>query len=180
VSGGIARGVVKIHAKRVAKIKDSAWGLSILSDAGASGAMTKQSKQCVVAVVDDEQAPREAIVSLLRSVEVSVESFASAEDFLRLRRPEVTYCLVLDVRLTGMSGLDLQRHLADTGSAVPIVFISAQADRDGRERRQALQAGALTWLRKPFDDEDLLSNVRRAFEDADVTADAPRRRQGQR
>jgi len=113
----------------------------------------------VVAVIDDDQSVRGAIRSLLRSLGFRVETFASAEDFLDAR-PGIG-CLILDVRLSGMSGLDLQQRLAVTGDAPPIVFISAHADQVARQ--QALAAGAIAFLRKPFAEAALIDAVRRAF-----------------
>ena len=96
----------------------------------------------VVAVIDDDQSVRGAIRSLLRSLGFRVETFASAEDFLDAR-PAGIGCLILDVRLSGMSGLDLQQRLAVTGDAPPIVFISAHADQDARRGSDRLPAQAV-------------------------------------
>jgi len=109
----------------------------------------------VVAVIDDDQSVRGAIRSLLRSLGFRVETFASAEDFLDAR-PAGIGCLILDVRLSGMSGLDLQQRLAVTGDAPPIVFISAHADQVARQQ-------AIAFLRKPFAEAALIDAVRRAF-----------------
>ena len=120
--------------------------------------------QTVVAVVDDQSALREATENLLKSAGLKAVSFASAEDFLQAAPLDGAGCLILDVRLPGMSGLELQQHLAADGIHVPIVFITAQEDGDGRMRAQALRSGALAFLRKPFNDEDLLNAVRSALE----------------
>ena len=120
-------------------------------------------KPLVVAVVDDHDALREATGNLLKSAGFSAESFASAEEFLRSRPLRGVACLVLDIRLPGMSGLELQAHLAVSGMRVPIVFTTAQEDADGHLRNQALRAGAVAFLRKPFDEADLLHAVRAAF-----------------
>src|SRR5882672_7222187 len=114
----------------------------------------------LVAVVDDDESVRMAIQSLLRSLGFRVELFASAETFLDAR-PDGIGCLILDVRLPGMSGLDLQRQLAAAGGGPPIVFISAHADPIAQ--RQALSAGALAFLRKPFPATALIDAVRAAF-----------------
>jgi FixJ family two-component response regulator len=114
----------------------------------------------IVAVVDDDESVRVAIRSLLRSVGFRVEVFASAESFLDARHDGIA-CLIVDVRLTGMSGLDLQRQLAAAGDAPPVVFISAHDDPVAR--RQALGAGALAFLRKPFPERALIDAVRSAF-----------------
>jgi len=125
--------------------------------------MGTRRKHFYVGIVDDESALHEAIESLLKSVGFKAESFASAEDFLCSRRRARAGCLILDVRLPGMSGLELQQRLADTGFHVPIVFITAQEDGGGQMKAQALRAGAIAFLHKPFRDEDLLSAVRSAF-----------------
>jgi FixJ family two-component response regulator len=125
--------------------------------------MGTRRKQFFLAIVDDEAALREATESLLRSAGFRAEGFASAEDFLRSKRRDSVDCLILDGRLPGMSGLELQRHLAGNGLDIPIVFITAD-ENDGHMHAQALKAGALAFLRKPFCEEDLLNAVRLAFE----------------
>src|SRR2546429_9535254 len=110
----------------------------------------------VVAVIDDDQSVRGAIRSLLRSLGFRVETFASAEDFLDAR-PAGIGCLILDVRLSGMSGLDLQQRLAVTGDAPPIVFISAHADQAARQ--QALAPGANAFLPQPVSDAGAIHAV---------------------
>ena len=116
-----------------------------------------------IAIVDDEPALREATENLLKSAGFRAQSFASAEDFLQSESPRSTRCLVLDARLPGMSGLDLQRYLALAGFRIPIVFISAQEDSDGRLEAQAVQAGALAFLHKPFGEDEFLTAVQCAF-----------------
>ena len=121
----------------------------------------------VVAVVDDEEAVREAMAGLLRSAGFEAECFGSAEAFLE-RRPRTLFsCLILDIGLPGMSGLDLQEQLAAAQADVPIVFITAFDDRDNRMQARALTSGAVGFFRKPFDDEALLSVIRRAFDKDD-------------
>jgi FixJ family two-component response regulator len=121
-------------------------------------------EQLVIAIVDDQAALREATQNLLKSAGLKAVSFASAEDFLQATPLDGAGCLILDVRLPGMSGLELQQRLAADGIHVPIVFITAQEDSDGQMRAQALRSGALAFLRKPFSDEDLLNAVRSALE----------------
>ena len=121
-------------------------------------------EQLVIAIVDDQAALREATENLLKSAGLKAVSFASAEDFLQAAPLDGAGCLILDVHLPGMSGLELQQHLAADGIHVPIVFITAQEDGDGQMRAQALRSGALAFLRKPFNDEDLLNAVRSALE----------------
>src|SRR5258705_921646 len=115
------------------------------------------SKPPRISIVDDDESVREAIRSLMDSVGFGTEVFSSAEDFLNSGRLHVTGCLIVDVRMRGMSGLDLQRHLNATDSCVPIVFISANDDDSVRVR--ALDAGAVDFLKKPFSEEALLRAI---------------------
>ena len=108
-----------------------------------------------VAVIDDDASVRRALGRLLRSAGLSVEAFATAEAFLGAPARPPPACLVLDVRLPGLSGLELQARLAAEGRRIPIVFITAY--EDGQARRQALAAGALEFLAKPFDEGALLN-----------------------
>lgn len=118
----------------------------------------------VVFIVDDDQAVREALQSLLRSVGHAVEAFECTRDLLehRQRMAELAGCLVLDVRLPGQSGLDLQRQLAADGILLPIVFITGHGDVPMSVA--AMKAGAIEFLTKPFRDQDLLDAVHRALE----------------
>jgi FixJ family two-component response regulator len=116
----------------------------------------------IVFVVDDDQSIRTALDGLIRSVGLRVETFASAQDFLRHPRPEAAACLVLDVRLPGLSGLDLQRDLAIAGERMPIIFISGHGDIPMTVR--AMKAGAAEFLPKPFRDQDLLDAIWQALE----------------
>jgi FixJ family two-component response regulator len=116
----------------------------------------------IVFVVDDNLAVREAITSLLGSVGLRVQTFGSARDFLSHPRPDAPACLVLDVCLPDLSGLDLQRELAHTGSATPIVFITGHGDIPMSV--QAMKAGATEFLTKPFRDQQLLDAVQAAIE----------------
>jgi FixJ family two-component response regulator len=115
-----------------------------------------------IVVVDDDVSVREALNNLFRSVGLQVETFANAQEFLSRKRSSVPACLVLDVRLPGLSGLDVQRQLAEAGSEIPIVFITAHGDIPMSVR--AMKAGAVEFLPKPFRDEDLLDAVRQAIE----------------
>lgn len=115
----------------------------------------------LVAIVDDDQSLRRSLTNLLGSVGFRVAAFASAEEFLTSASGETIGCLVLDLRLDGMSGLDLLRHLADTGSRIPVVILTAHGDEHARQR--ALQAGALAFLRKPVHGDVLLDAVRGAL-----------------
>ena len=116
----------------------------------------------VVFVVDDDPAIREALTSLLRSVGLAVETFGSAQDFLTRPPPDGPGCLVLDVRLPGASGLDLQRALATTQMTLPIIFLTGYGDIPMTVR--AMKAGAVEFLTKPFHDQELLDAIQQALE----------------
>jgi len=116
----------------------------------------------VVFVVDDDVSIREALRNLLRSVNIKVETFGSAREFLSTRRPDAPGCLVLDVRLPGVSGLDLQRQLAEAKIQIPIIFITAHGDVPMSVR--AMKAGAVEFLTKPFRDQEILDAVHQAIE----------------
>jgi FixJ family two-component response regulator len=115
-----------------------------------------------VFVVDDDASMREALKNLLRSVGLAVETFGSAQEFLSSDRSKAPGCLVLDVRLPGLSGLDLQRQLADANLQIPIVFITGHGDIQMSVR--AMKAGAVEFLTKPFRDQDLLDAVQQAVD----------------
>ena len=111
----------------------------------------------VVSIVDDDECIRESIDALLRSAGMQVASFASAQDFLASDRVHSTECLVLDLRMPGMDGLQLQQRLVDDGHKFPVVILTAHGD--GEACRRALDAGAVAFLRKPFHSRDLLATV---------------------
>ena len=115
-----------------------------------------------VFIVDDDRGLRQAIQDLVESVGLRAESFASGEDFLRAKRMNRPSCLVLDVRLPQMSGLDFQQRLTKTGIQIPIIFITAHGDIPMSVR--ALKSGALEFLTKPFRDQDLLDAIHQALE----------------
>jgi FixJ family two-component response regulator len=115
-----------------------------------------------VFIVDDDRSLRQAIHDLVESVGLRAESFASGEDFLRAKRMNRPSCLVLDVRLPQMSGLDFQQRLTETGIQIPIIFITAHGDIPMSVR--ALKSGALEFLTKPFRDQDLLDAIHQALE----------------
>jgi FixJ family two-component response regulator len=127
----------------------------------------------IVFVVDDDLSVREGIESLLRSVGFRVETFRTAQDFSGHSRPEAPACVVLDVRLPGLSGLDLQRELMRGGAPIPIVFITGHGDVPMSV--QAMKAGAVEFLTKPFREQELLDAIREAI-DRDVVA---RRQRGE-
>ena len=116
----------------------------------------------IVLVVDDDAAIREALSSLIRSVGLNVETFSSAQEFLKRQRPEVPACLVLDVRMPGLSGLDLQRELGMAKNGIPVIFITGHGDIPMSVR--AMKAGAVEFLTKPFRDQELLDAIQQAIE----------------
>jgi RNA polymerase sigma factor (sigma-70 family) len=119
------------------------------------------SNQSTVFVVDDDSAVREALGSLLRSANFNVKMFPSAQAFLESSRPDTPSCLVLDVRLPGLSGLELQKRMTDAAIEIPIVFITGHGDIPMSVR--AMKAGAVEFLTKPFRDEDLLDAIKEAI-----------------
>lgn len=118
--------------------------------------------QAIVFVVDDDQSVREALDSLFRSANLSVVAFASAREFLQSEKPDSPSCLVLDVLMPGLSGLDLQREMANADINIPIIFITGHGDIPMTV--QAMKAGAVEFLTKPFREQDLLDAVRQAIE----------------
>jgi FixJ family two-component response regulator len=118
----------------------------------------------MVLVVDDDRSVREALLNLFRSLSMAVKAFGSVDDFRSFRRPDVPACLLLDVRLPGLSGLELQRELAAAGEALPIVFLTAFGDIPMAV--MAIKAGAEEFITKPFREQDLLEAVGRALERA--------------
>jgi FixJ family two-component response regulator len=124
--------------------------------------MITPAKTKLIAVVDDDELVRVALQRLLKSSGFAVASFGSAEDFLKSGQlPEIA-CLIADIRMPGLSGLDLQAKLNSEGSAIPIIFITAHGDE--KMRLQAMRAGAVGFLAKPFDAAVLLDRVRLALE----------------
>jgi FixJ family two-component response regulator len=115
----------------------------------------------LVAVVDDDRSIQSALKDLLDSVGLLSECYGSAEEYLLSEQLNQTACLVLDIRMPGMSGLDLQARLKTEGRRIPIIFITARGDT--QTKTQAMKAGALGFLAKPFDDEALLERVRSAL-----------------
>jgi FixJ family two-component response regulator len=113
-------------------------------------------------VVDDDASVRDAIGNLLESVGLRAEAFASTEEFWRARRPNAPSCLVLDVRLPGVNGLEFQEQLTKASVSIPIIFITAHGDVPMTSR--AMKAGAIEFLMKPFQKEDLLAAVRQGLE----------------
>jgi FixJ family two-component response regulator len=118
--------------------------------------------QPLVFVIDDDASTRETLSSLIRSVGLQVELFGSAQEFLKSKRPDAPSCLVLDIRLPGISGLDFQRKLADSNISIPVIFITGHGDIQMSVR--AMKAGAIEFLTKPFRAQDLLDAIHAALE----------------
>ena len=118
----------------------------------------------VVFVVDDDASVREALGSLIRSIGLRVEAFASAQEFFAAKRPDAICCLILDVRLPGVSGLDFQAELTKAKIQIPIIFITGHGDIPMSVK--AMKAGAVEFLTKPFRDQDLLDAIQVALERA--------------
>src|SRR5260370_39070737 len=123
--------------------------------------MATQGKNKLVAIVDDDDSMRIALHGLLKAVGLPAQAFASAEKFLESGQQHETACLIADIRMPGISGLELQAKLNAERCKIPTIFITAHGDV--KMRMQALRAGAVELLAKPFDDEVLLENVRVAL-----------------
>lgn len=123
-------------------------------------------EQPIAFVIDDDRSVREGLSNLLQSVDIAVETFGSTGDFLQRKRPDVPACLILDVRLPDMSGIEFQEELSKLGFSMPIIFITGYADVPMSV--QAMKAGAVEFLCKPFREEDLLRAVRTAIK-KDIT-----------
>lgn len=119
-------------------------------------------KEPIVFIIDDDLSVRRALTNLFQSVGLQVEAFGSAPEMLQAKLPDVASCLVLDIRLPGLSGLDLQNELAKAGVHIPIIFITGHGDIPMTVR--AMKGGAVDFLTKPFRDQDLLDAVVRAIE----------------
>ena len=115
----------------------------------------------LISFVDDDDSIRESLGGLIRSVGFAVKAFASAEEFLTSDRLPDTDCLILDVRMPGMNGLELQRRLAASHMSIPVIFITAHGDEETRVR--ALNGGAVDYLLKPFSEEALLNAINTAL-----------------
>lgn len=134
----------------------------MVTQRGSSAKSVGSTDQPIVFVVDDDASMRQALARLLQSVQLRVEVFASPQEFLQSERPNVPSCLVLDIRLPGLSGLDFQAELAKADIRVPIVFITGHGDIPMSVR--AMKAGAVDFLAKPFRDQDLLDAVTAAIQ----------------
>ena len=124
--------------------------------------MATESKNTLVAIVDDDDSVRSALQGMLKAVGVPAQTFASGEEFLKSGQQHQTSCLIADIRMPGMSGLELQAKLNAEHCRIPTIFITAHGD--AKMRMQALRSGAVEFLAKPFDDDVLLESVRAALE----------------
>jgi FixJ family two-component response regulator len=122
---------------------------------------TPMAHEHCIAIVDDDQSVREAATNLFRSMGFVAVAFASAEEFLSSDALERTSCIVLDVQMPGMGGLNLQSHLAASGRQIPIVFVTGYPDAGVRDR--AMSSGAVCFLTKPFNEDDLVDGLRSAL-----------------
>jgi FixJ family two-component response regulator len=119
-------------------------------------------KKAVISIVDDDESVREATMNLMKSLGIDSEAFQSAEDFLHSDRSRRTSCLIADVQMPGMTGLELHSHLVASGNPIPTVLITAYADE--RTRLNALRAGVICYLTKPFNEVDLMGCIDEALE----------------
>jgi FixJ family two-component response regulator len=123
--------------------------------------MAMNDAAAVVFVVDDDRSMRESLQMVMRSVDLRAQTFASPQEFLTAARPDAPGCLILDVRMPGSSGLDLQRQLVDARIDIPIIFLTGHADE--RVSVRAMKAGAVEFLTKPVSDQELLDAVHQAL-----------------
>jgi FixJ family two-component response regulator len=127
----------------------------------------QEKEQYLVAVVDDDPSVCDATISLLKAYGFRTNSFLSATEFLNSPQLDETDCLILDLCLTGMSGLELQRHLARENRRIPVIFITAHGTPENRE--EAMRAGAIASLSKPFSEEGLINSIRLALKNPTST-----------
>jgi FixJ family two-component response regulator len=125
---------------------------------GASGGEKEKTVAPLISIVDDDASVRRSTARVLRSVGLRAEAFASAEEFLASKEVETTDCMILDLRMPGMSGLELQRHLARVSNPVPIIFFSAHSSP--KEERQLLRENTFQFLQKPVSKDVLLTAIR--------------------
>ena len=152
---------LQARGRRQWTTRPSPQGAIVLWTFLAEGERVMTEGDAIVFVVDDDAPLRESLTNLLRSVGLRVAAFASAQEFLRSPRPELPSCLVLDVRLPGLSGLELQQRLAEADLAMPIIFMTGYGDIPMTV--QAMKAGAVEFLPKPFRDQALLEAVHHRY-----------------
>ena len=122
----------------------------------------------IISVIDDDESTRRSTTLLIESLGFQAAGFESGDGLLKSRQLQETSCLIIDVRMPGMNGLQLQRHLAASGYKIPIIFITAYDSKESRQ--QAMQAGAIAFLSKPFNDELLLETIRTTLRDIEPSA----------
>lgn len=127
-----------------------------------------KAKANLISLVDDDESIRRTMTLLIQSFGFQAAVFDSAESFLKSRQLHETSCLIVDVQMPGMNGLQLQRHLASSGYKIPIIFITAFDNKESRQ--QAMQAGAVAFLSKPFSDDLLLETIRTTLRDIELSA----------
>src|SRR5690349_9250951 len=127
-----------------------------------------RTRRNLISLIDDDESIRRTTTLLIQSFGFQAAAFESAENFLKSGQLDETSCLIVDVQMHGMNGLQLQRHLAASGYKLPIIFITAYDNKESRQ--QAIQAGAVAFLSKPFDDELLLETIRTAVRDREPTS----------
>ena len=157
VGGGPCTQVPEPHQSRVDGLRQASYAM------GQSMQMSEDESR-VVCVVDDDASLRRSLRNLLMSVGFHVETFQSAEAFLESVHRQNTGCMVLDLRMAGMGGLELLRNLSAAGTRIPVIILTAHGDEDTRQR--ALQAGAVAFLTKPFQSAALVDAVRSALSTA--------------
>jgi FixJ family two-component response regulator len=131
------------------------------------GEKTSGARRALISIVDDDEALRTSLEDLIRSVGFRVQGFSSAEAFLRSNQVQTTNCLILDVRMPGMTGPGLQRNLRSKNTDLPIIFITAYENPE--VRAQVFEAGAVAFLYKPFYEEDLLHAINAALESGNLS-----------
>jgi FixJ family two-component response regulator len=136
--------------------------IALFSAKGYRASMAVERNKKMVAIVDDDELMRSALQGMMKSVGLPSRAFASAEEFLKSGHQRETACLIADIRMPGISGLELQARLNAENCKIPTIFITAHGDT--KMRMQAIRAGAVEFLAKPFDDEALLESVRAALE----------------
>jgi FixJ family two-component response regulator len=139
------------------------WRVITLTSPGAGGRVPKAKP--LISIIDDDESMREAIKCLVKSLGYTAEAVASAQEFLSSCHVRRTSCLITDMQMPGMTGLDLYQRLSTSGKAIPTILITAYADDGVRER--ALSAGVIGYLSKPFEEDDLLACIRSALTHAD-------------
>ena len=127
-----------------------------------------RARKNLISLVDDDESIRRTTTLLIQSFGFQAAAFESAESLLKSRQLQETSCLIVDVQMPGMNGLQLQRHLAASGYKIPIIFITAYDNKESRQ--QAMQAGAVAFLSKPFNDELLLETIRATLRDGERSA----------